>query len=168
VTAQGEDFLAWLERAIAQKEKTASLAAVSLAGSSNGGEWDQRRDEHHGGYMVRRAALRPDATTPPLTDALGERVALALGESEATHIVVNDPASVLRRCAADRKTLTFYTETVAIRDRSAALIQAAQDQGERPNGRVLDDWNRAQREAAILLHPLLNLAEGYGWTEGER
>ncbi|MGV9226362.1 hypothetical protein ACWDPF_27255 [Streptomyces albogriseolus] len=75
------------------------------------------------------------------------------------------PASVRRRCAADRKALSFYSETVAIRDRSAATLRAGQERGSEPDRRVLDDWNRANREAAHMLPLIQLLAEGYGWAE---
>ena len=78
------------------------------------------------------------------------------------------PASVLRRCAADRKAMALYSDTVAIRDKSAALLRDAQDRSVHPAPSALDDWNRANREAAMMLPLVQLLAEGYGWTEGER
>jgi hypothetical protein len=151
-TAPGEDILAWLENAITAREKVATSAAVSLAGSSNGGRWEQRRDERRGGYMVCRPAIRPGATTPPLTDAVPESVALVLGESEAAYIVANAPESVLRRCAADRKLLELHT-------RSMHSCPAKDDTG------YLDEWT--QFGFSDTCPVILLIAEGYGWTEGE-
>lgn len=168
MTGQGEDILAWLNTAICEREARAKSAAISLAGSSEASRWQQDRDDHRGGYRVHRPALRPGATTPPLTDAVPESVAFVFGESEAAHIVANDPKSVLRRCTADRKAVALYTETVSIRDRAAVTIQAAQERGVRPDPCVLDDWSRANREAAFMLPLIRILAEGCGWTEGER
>lgn len=166
MSAQGEDLLAWLETAIALREKHATLAAVSKAGSSNGGRWNQRRDEHHGGYMVRRPALRPGATTPPLTDAVPERVALVLGESEAAHIVANDPESVLRRCAADRKLLASHQPVPGVG------FEPDDDHTPGAYGEIASACSSCGKadEYAVRFpcHVVLTLAEGYGWTGGER
>lgn len=75
------------------------------------------------------------------------------------------PETVRRRCAADREALALYAETVAIRDQSAATLQAAQEHDAEPDRRVLDDWNRANREAAHMLPLIQLLAKGYGWTD---
>lgn len=156
------DIRAWLDAAIARRERHARLAAVSRAGSSNGGRWEQRRDEHHSGYMVRRPALRPGATTPPLTDAVQERVALVLGESEAEHIVANNPESVLRRCAADRKLINLHDLPGNVFPDSGYMgdnrwcVGCGYDSDGEPRTPDISDC------------PTLNaLAEGYGWTETE-
>lgn len=144
---QGEDILAWLETAISEREQKATEAAVEY-----GARWYY--DE---GFVLAR---RED-------DMVATGSQDFLDRPQGDHIALNDPESVLRRCAADRKAVELYVETVAIRDRSAASIQAAQDSGIRPDPCVLDDWSRANREAAFMLPLIQILSEGYGWTEGE-
>ena len=148
MTAQGENILAYLERAITSREHTATEAAVEY-----GTEW-----YYDDGLVLARHEDDMVAT--------GSQDFLERPQGE--HIALNDPASVLRRCAADRKALALYTETVAIRDKSTVTLQHAQGRGVRPDPCVLDDWSRAQREAAVMLPLIQLLAEGYGWTEGER
>lgn len=67
----------------------------------------------------------------------------ALSDEIAEHIVYNSPESVLRRCAADRKLLESLK----------AVIQ----------GDYIDDGEPVLAERVLEL-----VAEGYGWTEGER
>ncbi|MFD8469024.1 DUF6221 family protein [Streptomyces cyaneofuscatus] len=147
MTAQGEDILVFLEQAITAREEAAR--AVGFDTIETGDYlWGAK-------YLVLR---RGDET----------KAAPEMDGSLADHIALHDPESVLRGCAADRKALALYSETVVIRDKSAALLRDAQDRSVHPAPSVLDDWNRANREAAIMLPLIQLLAEGYGWTEGER
>lgn len=161
MTAQGGDLLAWLESAISERETKARLATQA--------RW-RTHDTHldHGGHTATvLAGERNDtellAWLPTMSHSYWDEARNAWNNAE--HIAANDPASVLRRCAVDRKALSFYSETVAIRDRSAATLRAAQERGAEPDRRVLDDWNRANREAAHMLPLIQFLAEGYGWAE---
>jgi hypothetical protein len=147
VTAQGESILAFLDHAIAAREEAAR--AVGFDTIETGDYlWGAK-------YLILRRGDESKAA-PEMDAAL------------ADHIALHNPLSVLRRCAADRKTLALYTETVAIRDKSAAVLQDAQGRSVHPDPCVLDNWSRANRETVIMLPLIQLLAEGYGWTEGER
>ncbi|MEU6925491.1 DUF6221 family protein [Streptomyces sp. NPDC046631] len=148
MTAQGEDVLAFLDRAIGARERKATEAS-----NEHGADW-----YYEDGFVLAR---REDDMVATGSQDFLER-------KQGEHIALNDPASVLRRCAADRKALALYTETVVIRDKSAAVLQDAQNRDVRPDPCVLDDWSRANREAAFMLPLVQLLAEGYGWTEGEQ
>lgn len=133
MTVQGEDLLAWLDAAIGLREEKARRL---------GGKPFEVKD--YGGGLV-----------------LFEGV--ELHEDEIAHIMLHDPASVLRRCAADRKLL-------ALHDTPGNVF---------PDGAYLDD-NRwcvgcGYGNDAEPLTPDVNdcptlvaLAEGYGWTGDER
>jgi hypothetical protein len=160
VTAQGEDLLAWLDGAITLREQVARLAQKGAEG-----RW------HSGGDPDDRNADEFEFKATHVADDQGRLVVyneVHPSKAQSVHIALNDPASVLRRCAADRKALALYGETVAIREKSASALQAAQEHGYQPDRRVLDDWSRANREAAVMLPLIQLLAEGYGWTGGER
>ncbi|MFE6474570.1 DUF6221 family protein [Streptomyces rochei] len=143
MTAQGGDLLAWLDRAISERERWATVAAVSPMGVPEGGAWQQRRDEHRGGYRI----FRPDPEATP------ESVAFVFGESAAMHITLNDPDSVLRRCAADRKLLELHGD----RCHSCPAKSATG---------YLDEWTQFDYGDVCPVVELL--ADSYGWTEGER
>jgi hypothetical protein len=129
VTAQGEDILAWTRNAITERE-TAARATTERQPYD---EWDAVGDDREGETarscweVVGVARMRQ---TPAARDL-------------AQHIALNDPASVLRRCAADRKFLELYEATMAI-------------------------FGRDSREISLLDRVVQMLAEGYGWAEGER
>jgi hypothetical protein len=151
MTAQGEGILAWLDGAVTRRERVAQAAAALQADPENG--WGIVDDS---GYAV-----------PSKRRTISPHIGITHEPESAEHIVLNNPADVLRRCAADRKTLALYAETVAIRDRSAASLQTAQDRGDMPDPCVLDDWSRANRETAFMLPLIQILADGYGWTAGQ-
>ena len=138
VTAQGENILAYLERAITSREHTATEAAVEY-----GTEW-----YYDDGLVLARHEDDMVAT--------GSQDFLERPQGE--HIALNDPASVLRRCAADRKLIDLYRSYMS----------------EPQQGHYADAGDRAMRQertrpALDVLRPVLRaLAEGYGWTEGER
>ncbi|NEC17891.1 DUF6221 family protein [Streptomyces parvus] len=130
MTARGEDILAYLESAITAREE-AALGTLD---------------------RVARAAMRKGDQPPKWTSVPGTgeirdadetatlRVKFAWAD-EIRHIVANDPASVLRRCAADRKLIEVLTS-------------------------ILKNGDKLERSVARFSLKLL--AEGYGWTEGER
>jgi hypothetical protein len=132
VTAQGEDILAFLDTAIRQREHSAHLAK-----SEGGPEWG----EDPFVYGVR------DQTHTLAIRVRENRTSLL------AHIALNDPASVLRRCAADRKLLALHRG-------SMHSCPAADDTG------YLDEWTQfGYNDTCPVLRAL---AEGYGWTEGDR
>ena len=120
MTAQGEDVLAWLDAAITRREEAARDAARSY-----GSRW-----------------VRPVDTDVVRISEDGIFFQ-ALSDEIAEHVVYNDPESVLRRCAADRKLLELHEATVAIH-------------------------GSGSKELAVMNWAIRNLAEGYGWTGGEQ
>jgi len=147
MTAQGGDLLAWLETAITEREDAARLATQ--------GVW-RTHDTHLdlGGHTAtvlvgERNDTELLAWLPTMSHAPWDEARNAWNNAE--HIAANDPASVLRRCAADRKLLELH----------------AQDS--LPNGIDLDECRTCGGANEPWPCPtLLTLAEGYGWTEGER
>lgn len=135
-------MVVWLREAMDAAQRDAEAAARAFP------DWDY--DE-----FVKEIRDVPNAGT----------VAFIAVTEYGPHIARHSPAAVLRRIAADRKALTLYAETVAIRDRSAASLRAAQDRGDMPDPCVLDDWSRANRETAFMLPLIEILAEGWGWIE---
>ena len=135
MTAQGGDILAWLETAITAREDLARAAADEEqdASWSDGGEYGE---SVYTGGVASAVVAGPWGHLPDAT---------------RKYIAANDPASVLRRCAADRKLLELH----------------AQDS--LPNGIDLDECRTCGGVNEPWPCPtLLTLAEGYGWTEGER
>ncbi|CAL9668752.1 hypothetical protein SUDANB145_07303 (plasmid) [Streptomyces sp. enrichment culture] len=123
MTAQGGDLLAWLETAIIDRETAARAASE--------GPWEETGIGEYGW------------TVSAPNGALFETDDSDQGRADAHYIALNDPESVLRRCAADRKLL--------------ASLKAVME------GDYIDDG-----EPVLAEHALAILAEGYGWTEGER
>ena len=68
------------------------------------------------------------------------------------------PERVLREIDAKRRLLDDYVVTARIRDEAATRIKAA---GDHPDPKDLDEWDRAQREAAILEGPVRLAASVY-------
>jgi len=145
------DILAWLDAAISLRE-----AAAKDAARSYGPRWVRPVDSD----MVR--VSEDDIWFQALSDEIAE------------HIVYNSPEVVLRRCAADRKTLSYYRSLKSIAetpDEEQKTRQRWKD-GRASAGEMIDALNAgALREHALqsleALEPVIrNLAEGYGWTEG--
>lgn len=133
MTAQGEDILAFLDAAITAREEAAR--AVGFDTIETGDYlWGAK-------YLILRRG--DESKAAPEMDA-----------GLADHIALNAPASVLRRCAADRK-----------------LIAEHGPVGHWDLGCKGCGFNN--QEESMVDHyqdcPVLRaLAEGYGWTEGER
>lgn len=115
-------------------------------------------------------ALRPGLPRPPdvMSGMWGAVISYVPDDSDPNtdiplpqlrHAALHDPKAVLRRIKADRKTLADYELTVRIRDEAAQRIK---DAGDSPDSTDLDTWDRAQREAAILVDVVHNMAEGWG------
>jgi len=150
MTAQGGDLLAWLETAITEREDAARLATQ--------GVW-RTHDTHLdlGGHTAtvlvgERNDTELLAWLPTMSHAPWDEARNAWNNAE--HIAANDPASVLRRCAADRKLIADHGPWSAT-DRSCK--GCGFDNHEEP---MVTDYSDC---------PVLNgIAEGYGWTEGKR
>jgi hypothetical protein len=129
---QGEGIRAWTEHAISERERVAGDAA-----SEAGGTWS----EDPFAYGVR------DEKNALVAKSRDSRA------SSIVHIAANDPASVLRRCAADRKLLELHG------DRSHSCPATG------VNG-FTDEWTEFDQIDTCPVVQLL--AEGYGWTGGDR
>lgn len=145
MSAQGEDILAWLDNAISVREAAASAATVPY-----GGHWVQGFPEQHKDPALRYGW---DADMVHLSQTDPHIAYQCLSGEIAALTVLHDPESVLRRCAADRKLLAAYEK--------ANGPQSLHTDDPRING---------HREGAkyALLQAVRALAEGYGWTGGER
>ncbi|MFD8899879.1 DUF6221 family protein [Streptomyces ardesiacus] len=147
MTAQGEDILAWLDRAISERERVAQTSveqqAVYLAGSvpSLVSVW----------HVVERQATEVFVVARDQWDRTAE-VVPTYGGGHAEHIALNDPASVLRRCAADRKLLELHGG----RGHGCPAYDYDGD---------LDEFARFYNHEACPV--VQHLAEGYGWTAGQ-
>lgn len=127
MTAQGENILAFLDSAITQFEQRARAL---------GGGQIKVRSYGSGVLSLEGAVYLADAG--------------ALHEDEVAWIALNDPASVLRRCAADRKLLQLHGDR-------CHSCPAKDTTG------YLDEWteyNYGQTCPVVRL-----IAEVYGWTQ---
>lgn len=136
-TAAGEVILSWLNGAIADRERVAGDAA-----SEAGGTW--REDPFVFGVRDGKNAL--------VAKSRENRA------SSIVHIALNDPASVLRRCAADRKLLELHAPQ--------------QDGTSFPDGMQCRTCSTGGGDGYQYLSPfpcptIVAVAEGYGWTGGE-
>lgn len=143
MTAQGEDILAWTNDAIIERE-TVALAAAALQDDPENG-WGIVDDSSYAVPSKRRF--------------ISPHIGLTHEPESAEHIVLNNPASVLRRCAADRKLLELH---------------APQPDGTGfPDGMQCRTCSQDGGDGYQYLVPtpcptVVALAEGYGWTGGER
>jgi hypothetical protein len=149
MTAPGEDILAWLETAISEREETARRATRTA--------W-RTHDTHLdlGGHTAtvltgERNDTQLLAWVPTMSHEPWDEARNAWNNAE--HIALNDPASVLRRCAADRKLLNLH----------AGKMHSCPATDETD---YLDEWTEFDHSQACPV--ILLLAEGYGWTGGER
>ncbi|MGW7283902.1 DUF6221 family protein [Streptomyces sp. NPDC054847] len=92
MTAQGEDILAWLDRAITKRQCMATEAADEY-----GADW-----YYDDGFVLAR---REDDMVATGSQDFLER-------PQGQLIATNDPESVLRRCAADRQLLKLHARTM--------------------------------------------------------
>lgn len=163
VTAQGGDLLAWLDAAITEREETAQRATQT--------PW-RTHDTHLdlGGHTAtvltgERNDTKLLAWVPTMSHEPWDETRNAWNNAE--HIALNDPESVLRRCAADRKILAAY---------ASLLSAASQPEDDRnplcmPSEEAMEWLDRGSarssaHEALKLLRPVMEaLAEGYGWAE---
>lgn len=139
MTAQGGYLLAWTNDAISQRERIARDAA-----SEAGGSW--REDPFVYGVRDQKNAL--------VAKSREERAA------SIVHIAASDPASVLRRCATDRKLLELH--------RGDGWHCAVCAEPEAPSEDSEGEYVWSRTAMTVPCPTLLTLAEGYGWTGGER
>ncbi|MFE4915901.1 DUF6221 family protein [Streptomyces sp. NPDC056652] len=149
MTAQGEDILAWLNAAIAAREKT-THAATQPAWRTHDTHLDLGGHTatvlSGTGNQVELLAWLPTMSHNPWDETRN-------AWNNAEHIALNDPESVLRRCAADRKLLELHGNR----------CHSCPAKGE---AGYLDEWTQFDYDDTCPV--VLLLAEGYGWTEGEQ
>ncbi|MGW4270779.1 DUF6221 family protein [Streptomyces seoulensis] len=150
MTAQGEDVLAWLETAIGAREEAAQKAAALCGCHPPAGGWSFRDGDAPSDGRI----LVVEDPHPKTKRRISRRWNSTYeGLFMAQHIALHDPASVLRRCAADRKLLALHGD----RCHSCPAKDASG---------YLDEWT--QYDYGDTCPVVRLLAEGYGWTEGER
>lgn len=138
MSTQGEAILAWLGRAITEREEAAHAAAVFGDAFSAGPEApDCVYGTGVGGPYMRVAVPGFEGQT----------------EAAVAHFALYGPQSVLRRCATDRKLLELHGG----RAHSCPAIDYDGD---------YDDQARFYDHETCPAMQLL--AEGYGWMEGDR
>lgn len=136
MTAQGEDILAWTKDAISERETVARAAAALQDDPENG--WGIVDDSSYAVPSKRRF--------------ISPHIGLTHEPESAEHIVLNNPASALRRCAADRKLLSLHAGKMH-------SCPATDETG------YLDEWT--QFDHSEVCPVVEHLAEGYGWTAGQ-
>lgn len=147
MTAPGGDILAWLDHAITAREQAANAASGRIWRAD---EWGNVQTDQH----------ETVAEVWPLNGALPT--------SNVEFITTNDPESVLRRCAADRKLLELH-QPVPDHGRYSEPECPADCDGQHDGPSVcMACRDYAGDPLQAPCHTLLALAEGYGWTEGER
>ncbi|MFJ7297584.1 DUF6221 family protein [Streptomyces collinus] len=158
MTAQGEDLLAWLHGAITRAEESARSAAVDPIGRmsrSFAGDAETLRRDIASGRSAQDGRLEYDKGQ---ADAL-HWASVVLPE-RMKPLSLHDPASVLRRCAADRKLIAAHPVT---RD-----VITVQPDGTHGFGCAVCHHEDLLTVGDGWCDTLLALAEGYGWTGGER
>lgn len=153
MTARGGDVLAWLDDAIRHREAWAEQAAAV-----KGPFWSAQSLG-----SGRRTVFYVGGSSDAKIVRMDSRLVTAEDQAVTPHIALNDPASVLRRCAADRKVMALHNVPAVVfpnsgaRDDDRRCVGCGFDSHEEP---LVDDVNDC-----LTLHAL---AEGYGWPGGER
>ncbi|MFB6955464.1 DUF6221 family protein [Streptomyces sp. NPDC056309] len=128
-------LVVWLREAMDAAQRGAEAAAADTGGV----DWE----------------YDPEIGTLRVVDLVGGSVATGsqdfLDPAPGAFMARNDPAAVLRRIAADRKTLDRYEDTKRV-------LRTYADP---------DDAIFAGAELVALGSVVLLLAEGYGWSGGE-
>lgn len=140
MTGQGEDILAWTLAAVTAREQKATQAAEEF-----GAAW-----YYDDGFVLAR---HEDSMVATGSQDFMDR-------QQGDHIAANDPESVLRRCAADRKALERHTLHRTVRDTTWMAFGCYHP--------TKHDSRCAFDKQCWPCPDFLSLAEGYGWTEGER
>lgn len=147
-TAPGERILAWLNRAVSEREALAHAALNHGRGSA---------------WRANGATVEVVTDQPVYADVFEETVVFNEGsptEEQAVHIAANDPESVLRRCAADRKLIELHRP-----QQTGAGFPDLQECRTCSADSLGDGY---QYLVPAPCPSLLALAEGYGWTEDAR
>ncbi|MEU5742112.1 DUF6221 family protein [Streptomyces tendae] len=152
MTAQGEDLLAWLDRAITARENVAREACDGGEGRWHNGwcpEGDLEEGETDSGCGVsdeRDRTVVYDEGRP--------------NKAQSVHIAANDPASVLRCCVADRKLLTLHSPVILHVGGGAKYFETT---------KVCKSCEPPIQfpETSYPCPTIVALAEGYGWTAGQ-
>lgn len=164
MTAPGEDILAWLETAISEREETARRATRTA--------W-RTHDTHLdlGGHTAtvltgERNDTQLLAWVPTMSHEPWDEARNAWNNAE--HIALNDPAAVLRRCAADRKLLALH-QPVADHGRYSEPQCPIECDGQHSGPSVCASCRDYVGDPVEAPCPtVLLIAEGYGWTGGKR
>lgn len=153
------DIAAWLDDAITAREQLAQAVEQPA-------DWHQGSDDDEWESLALVCMWPPEFHTPYEQDKHW-RGLTAHDEQLAAHIAANDPASVLRRCAADRKLIAdLQAERHHVNDGDCWYTCSAATE-ERDGDKTCDDKRfgdpcdcgrdeRVQRRLQLL-------AEGYGW-----
>lgn len=140
MSTQG-DLVAFLDLELTRRETAARSAADAVGGAAWDG-WDREVSvELPGGDTIADGVMYGDLYEPMKKEA-------------CEHIALHDPESVLRRCAADRKLIAEHGP-FSVTDLSC-------------KGCGLDSHEEMVTGYYEDCPVLIALAEGYGWTEGER
>jgi hypothetical protein len=139
VTTQGGDILAWLETAITARETAAREAAEATDASwTDGGTYGESVHTKDHGYTV---------AVGPWGD---------MDDEVRFFIAANDPASVLRRCATDRKLLELHAPTKGYNTHGGSYTACSA-------------CGTSEEYPVRFPCPTVRVvAEGYGWTGDER
>jgi hypothetical protein len=144
------DLHRWVAQQITEREQLANLIS---AGGYEPDEW--RAEPSRSGRWTQIVAYERTLGEPPEAAVRADDQAVALvqtGRNEHLLITLNDPAAVLRRCAADRKILEHHEPNTHGIDVYACTGCGSDDYG----------WNVDHTNDCPTL---LALAEGYGLTE---
>lgn len=145
------DLHGWITQQVDDREQLAEL--ISPGGYAPD-EW--RIEPSRSGRWVEIVAYSRTNIEPAEAASREQAVALTqTGRNEHLLIAMHDPASVLRRCAADRKILAEHVPAVDSWDPYACTGCGSDDYG----------WNVDHTNDCPTL---LALAEGYGLTEEQR
>ncbi|MFF1574728.1 DUF6221 family protein [Leifsonia sp. NPDC058292] len=131
MSAQGGDLLAWLYGAITAREEAARCVGWGSITATDYLWGTKHLTLHRAGESKNTTEMDSDL---------------------ADHIVANDPESVLRRCAADRKLLELHGG----RGHSCPAYDYDGD---------LDEFARFYNHEVCPV--VQHLADGYGWTAGQ-
>lgn len=150
MTAQGGDLLAWLDRAISEREDAAHRAASDPIASMShkfAEDAENMRRDIASGRSAQDGRLEYDKGQ---ADAL-HWASVVLPE-RMKPLSLHDSESVLRRCAADRKLLELHGG----RGHGCPAYDYDGD---------LDEFARFYNHEACPV--VQHLAEAYGWTAGQ-
>ncbi|WP_237313899.1 DUF6221 family protein [Streptomyces sp. AMCC400023] len=146
------DLHGWITQQIDDREQ---LAALISPGGYAPDEW--RIEPSRSGRWVEIVAYSRTNIEPPEAASREQAVALTqTGRNEHLLIAMHDPASVLRRCAADRKILEHHAPAGTECDPYAC------------NGCGVDSEYGHEVDHTNDCPTLQALAEGYGLTEEQR